>query len=272
MISKQVNGHGTGQAERTSLAVNVLFLTMALCVAYGLKSYYSKATAEELDWILRPTALLVQYLSGLDFTAQAGHGFVNFKKNVVIAPACSGVNFLIIAFSLCTFSFLHRIQSLGNKTLWFFSSLGITYLLTLVVNTFRIILSLHLFEADIYSGIITVERVHRIEGIGVYFLSICTLYSTVNRFFDAFARNTVGSCTFQSTTGVTHRLSCKYLIPLFWYVLIVLAVPLLNGAYHRQGYHFIEHCAWVVGICLFLPLFLATIGLVARKVIGILIR
>ena len=45
---------------------------LALLLAYGLKTHYSRATSEELGWMLTPTAAAVEHLSGLEFERELG--------------------------------------------------------------------------------------------------------------------------------------------------------------------------------------------------------
>jgi hypothetical protein len=44
----------------------------ALALAFLLKSYYSGASPEELRWILLPTTVLVERLTGCSFEFEAG--------------------------------------------------------------------------------------------------------------------------------------------------------------------------------------------------------
>jgi hypothetical protein len=40
------------------------------------------------------------------------------------------------------------------------------------------------------------------------------------------------------------------LIPLFWYALITLGIPLINAAYSKNGFRFIEHGGMIICGCL----------------------
>ena len=68
-----------------------------------LKAFYSAADSKDLAWILGPTAWLTEQISGLSFARESGVGWVNLEHMFVIAPACAGVNFLIIAFCMSSF-------------------------------------------------------------------------------------------------------------------------------------------------------------------------
>src|SRR5688572_30560726 len=85
-----------------------LFLLTA-AIALALKQHYSQAGSDDLTWILRPTAWLVERWSGMSFEWEPRGGFVNYARRIVIAPACAGVNFLIVTFSMAAFAGLVRL-------------------------------------------------------------------------------------------------------------------------------------------------------------------
>ncbi len=51
-------------------------------------------------------------------------------------------------------------------------------------------------------------------------------------------------------------------VPLFWYLLICLGIPLINRAYQKNGPQFVEHCLVILSVCLvvFLVVFLIQSG------------
>ena len=81
---------------------------IVIALAVALKRYYSLAEAGSLAWILAPTARCVELVTGIPFTFEQGTGFVNIEHRAVIAPACAGINFLIIVFCMVSFSLLQR--------------------------------------------------------------------------------------------------------------------------------------------------------------------
>jgi len=71
----------------------------AAAAAYGLKAYFSSANADALRWVLAPTCWLASRLGGIAFVDEAGAGFISHSERLVVGPACSGLNFLIICFA-----------------------------------------------------------------------------------------------------------------------------------------------------------------------------
>jgi len=233
---------------------NAIFYLFALMIAIGLKYHYSRAGSDDLIWILGPTAELVEQIGGIPFESEAGAGFVNHKLRVIIAPACAGVNFLIIGFCTAVFSSLHYFKPIRAKIAWLTISALSAYLLTIPVNALRILLSIYVYDADIYSGWLTAQRMHRLEGVVIYFFFLCLFYRIIMKATHHYLRTTAK----KRDTGFRRNLtlcgdnhwSRAGLIPLIWYGLITLGIPLINAAYSKNGFRFIEHCGMVICGCL----------------------
>ena len=233
---------------------NAIFYLLALMLAIGLKYHYSRAGSDELIWILGPTAKLVEHIGGIPFESEAGAGFVNHKLRVIIAPACAGVNFLIIAFCTAVFSGLHYFKRIRSKIAWLTISALSAYLMTIAVNALRILLSIYFYNADIYSGWLTAQRVHRLEGVVIYFFFLCLFYrimmKAAHQYLRAMAnKRSIGAQRNLTLSGDNRRAGAG-LIPLFWYALITLGIPLINAAYNKDGLRFIEHGGMIIGGCL----------------------
>ncbi|MBU1170550.1 MAG: exosortase K [Proteobacteria bacterium] len=214
---------------------------MGLLMAIGLKYLYSRSTCEDLFWILGPTAYLVEWISGVPFYYDASAGFVNVSQGIAIAPACSGVNFLIIALIMSFFSFACHYKRTG-RWVWLFFSLFCSYVLTLWVNSLRIFVSIETIAHGIQMGWLTPERIHRLEGVVVYFFCLSLFYLGM-----------------KGVTAIHDRLKKIHpprkpwagpnMVPLAWYILMVLIVPVLTGNYRDQGGRFVEHGIMVVACC-----------------------
>lgn len=232
---------------------------VVLLIAVGLKYHYSNARSDDLGWILAPTAGVVEYISGIAFEKEDGAGFVNRANRIIIAPSCAGVNFLIIAFCMAAFSGLHHLKSSGLKIFWLGNSAAWAYVLTIAVNAFRIVASIYMYKADIYYHGLTPERLHRIEGVFIYFFFLCLFYVTLDRIIrfctqDRERKQKKWIRRHSDSIGSGHAA----FIPLFWYLFISLGIPLLNRAYHKNGPQFVEHCLVILSVCMvvFLVVFL----------------
>lgn len=203
-------------------------LLVALC-AWALKWHYSTATSDELDWILSPTAWLVSQLSGLPFVRETGVGYHAREAGIVIAPACAGVNFLIMCFCMLGFSYQHHVQDGFARWRWVFMSAAIAYAVTLIVNTLRIILSVWTYRSGLSLDDTWMASIHRVEGVALYFPALLLIHGIV-------------SCVMRGS-----QLKAGMIPPIFWYLAIALGIPLLRGTLWNSPASYGEHACWVIG-------------------------
>ena len=247
-----------------------IFYILALFIAFGLKYHYSRAGSENLVWVLGPTACLVEHISGIQFESEANTGFVSRGYRIIIAPSCAGINFLIIVFCMAMFSGIHVIRRPGSKILWLATSLVGAYILTVAVNTLRIIASIHSYNADIHFGWFTPARVHRLEGIVIYFFFLCLFYMIIIKIVHRIRQGAGG----KNITAARHgdgqtdyfRCACTCLIPLIWYGLITLGVPLFTGSFQENVSRFKEHSWMVICASLTILAIIFLIQLVHRRI------
>ena len=245
------------------LRQNFIFYLTGILVVLGIKYYYSQADCDSLLWILGPTTRWVEFLSKIPFTYVSGTGYVNHSLRLLIAPSCSGVQFMIVAAATLIFSFVHNIASPQHrKTLkasvrimrgfgWIIASLIISWMLTVLVNGLRIIaaiyLPLYLEHAGLMKGILTADRLHTMIGVVVYMIALLTIYRLTGylicRKVDPICRMTFAR---------------KCLQPVFWYFLVTLGLPFLNKAYLNDTAKFTEFAALIVccAAMILLPYFL----------------
>src|ERR1041385_5141430 len=119
-------------------------LAIVMLCAFALKQYYSTATANELRWILAPTTLLVELLSGRSFQFESYTGYMSTDHTFVIAVSCAGVNFLITAFVMLALRRLWegRVEGVSWRVLPI--SIVIAYMATVIVNAVRICIALEM--------------------------------------------------------------------------------------------------------------------------------
>src|SRR5689334_15999676 len=111
------------------------FYAAGLLIAWLLKRYYSRAGAEDLDWILGPTARLTHLMSGATFEWLPGEGWVAHDHRFILAAGCAGLNFLVIAFCTLFFPMAHRLAGAAARAAWLAASLVLAAALTLLTNT-----------------------------------------------------------------------------------------------------------------------------------------
>jgi len=216
---------------------------LVLVAAFALKLHYSTASADQLRWILAPTAALVELVSGATFEFESHAGYISRERGFLIANSCAGVNFLIAAFLMLSIRKLLLDRSKEIARGFIPIAALIAYLATLVANTARITIALLLRQSSVEIGWLNPDQLHRFEGVFIYFGFLLLLFVVSEKMdsektLDSFRRS---------------------LFPLLIYYAIALGVPLVTGAY-RQGTEFWRHALFV----LLIPLLLTLSSLIFR--------
>jgi exosortase K len=160
---------------------SALAIIAMLAITYALKRHYSTATAEALQWILAPTAWLVETIFRAPFVFEQHVGYVNQELRFAIAPSCAGVNFMIIAICAASVGFVTYMRTLRAKLALLCVSVALAYLATLGVNATRIVIALLLKAHPLSIVALSAAQIHHAEGIVVYFSSLCALYLLADR-------------------------------------------------------------------------------------------
>ena len=153
-----------------------LLLVLTALTAWSLKRHYADASADELWWILTPTARLVGAATDATFVMQPGEGYLSRKRLFLIEKSCAGVNFLIAAFAMLVFALFHRVRSLRSAAHVLVVSLAASYSAAVVVNAVRITIAMWVAIHPPTLWTLSAADVHRIEGITVYFAGLVLLY------------------------------------------------------------------------------------------------
>jgi exosortase K len=212
---------------------------LTLLVMLVLKGHYSTATAGQLTWMLAPTARLTAWLTSAHPVWEAGTGYVDFRRGIIIAPACAGINFMIMAFGLAAFSGLLRICRLAPLLSWLILSLAGAYGLALGVNAVRIAISIRLYQAEIHWAWFTVDRVHRLAGIGVYLGALGLFFKFLGPIISCY-------CNRSDPRNRPASLSLPAWLPLGWYLLGAVGVPTANLLFRNPAADYGEHCVTVI--------------------------
>lgn len=227
---------------------NLTIYIPAIIAVLAVKMYYRTADSEQLFWILAPTTKWVQILSGISFEKITQVGYVSHEYRFIIAPSCSGVRFLLIAFIMMVFTFVPMIDSLRKKACWLGFSAIFSYITTIFVNGIRITVSIYLplalADKEILPAWITAEQLHTIIGTTVYFSMLFGIYYLAGRFCKT----------------VQKSVAKQFLIPVFWYFAMVLGIPAIGRLYRGDWTGFSQYTAIVTGVCMLIVLFIWLAG------------
>lgn len=258
-----------------------------LCTAAALTAliinYYGKASdADMLTWILTPTARWVGILSGISFEYLPHQGYVNHFHQFLIAPSCAGGRFMLLTFLMLAFSFLpsafqcdlygkkDKKMNIIKEYLWFGFSIIFAYISTIFVNGIRIVISIYLPDIlekrHLLSGQMTPDRLHTLIGTVSYFTFLCIIYqlaSFIRRrmFTPSDKKSALPSNDFFPYFTKYGRLSA----PVFWYLLIVLALPFAKRIYLNEWEGFGQYTALILCVCAGVCMVLTVIGKVRAR-------
>ena len=216
--------------DKQRLALNwIAQCVVVLVCAAGMKLYYSSASADQLRWILTPTAVCVELVSRRSFEFESHAGYMSEDRRFLIAGSCAGVNFLIAAFLMLSGRRLFSGRS--KKISWKHipAAAVIAYLVTIVANTTRIAIALQMQPMSAEIGWLSPGQLHRFEGIFAYFGFLLLLFAVSEKV----SSEKIGS-EFRQTV-----------FPLLVYYATALGIPVANGAY-RRGPDFWEHMTFVL--------------------------
>jgi exosortase K len=156
-------------------------LAVMALVIWGMKRHYAAAGADDLSWILSPTARLVNVVTGTAFAAVPGEGHVSYERLFIIEKSCAGINFMIAAFAMLVFALFHRVASGVSGAGVLAVSLLASYGAAVLVNATRITIAMWLTGHPVAASALTAAAVHRYEGIAVYFAGLLLLHEVVQR-------------------------------------------------------------------------------------------
>jgi exosortase K len=147
-----------------------------------MKRHYADARADDLGWMLSPTAHVVGAITGATFTRQPQEGYFSRDRLFLIEKSCAGINFMIAAFAMLTLAMLHRVESARAAARVLGASLLASYSAVVLVNAMRIAIAMALAAHPLASSTFSAAGVHRFEGIVVYFGGLVLLYELAQRF------------------------------------------------------------------------------------------
>jgi exosortase K len=159
----------------------LLVIAAALLAMWGLKRHYADAGADELKWILYPTARVVSVVTRAEFAMESGQGYLSRERRFLIEKSCAGINFMIAAFGMLTFASLSRVASLPSGLRVLIVSLAASYAAAVAINAVRIAIAMWLADQPVAIAGMSAADIHRVEGITVYFGGLAVVYELGSR-------------------------------------------------------------------------------------------
>jgi exosortase K len=157
------------------------FAAIVALAVWGMKRHYADARADDLWWILSPTAWLVGAITDTRFALQPGEGYFSRERLFLIEKSCAGINFMIAAFGMSACVLWHRVGSCLSGARVLGVSLLASYSAAVPVNVARITIAMWLAAHSVEPSGLSAGQIHRLEGIAVYFGGLVLLYELVQR-------------------------------------------------------------------------------------------
>ena len=163
------------------MKMKLALLAAAALIAFGMKRHYAEARADDLAWVLTPTARVVGAITNTTFALLPGEGYLSRDRLFLIEKSCAGINFMIAAFGMLMLALLHRVGSRFSAARVLSVSLLASYSAAVLVNAVRIAIAIWLGAHPVALSAFSAAGVHRVEGIAVYFGGLVLLYELVRR-------------------------------------------------------------------------------------------
>jgi exosortase K len=149
---------------------------MALIIFAAAKFAYVFANNDMIRFLTKPTNQVVSFITNRTPIYNSEIGFYYQNLNITIDKSCSGFNFWMLLFLLLFFSILKIIESNKIKMLLFPITLLTSYLLTLFVNTSRILIALFIEK----NTSLNYHWLHQAEGVFIYLSFLIIFYLSLN--------------------------------------------------------------------------------------------
>lgn len=150
-----------------------------ILVLIVLKTSFSLATINQLQWFLEPVVTIVELFTRINFTWTADVGFSS-NTNIIIEKSCAGTNFYTICLLLLMIKDWN-VFNIQNKLLHFLSLIVISFFITFIANSMRIISALKLASFHELTNYINPKSSHLLLGSIIYILILLSLNHLITK-------------------------------------------------------------------------------------------
>lgn len=151
---------------------NIGYYVIAILLFIVSKFAYSYAKNDMVTFLTKPTSKIISFITNSTAIYNPESGFYYENLNIVIDKSCSGFNFFILLYLLLFFSTIKIIQQEFYKIITIPTMLLLAYLITLFVNTSRILISIFIENKTA----LKYEWLHQAEGVFIYLSFLIIFY------------------------------------------------------------------------------------------------
>ena len=162
---------------------NIPYYLTAVGLFVLLKLGFTFADNNDLAFLLKPTAKLIELLTGSHAVYFPDRGYYYEQPNILIEKSCAGCNFWILSFLVFSYLALKYFDKPLHKILVFPTALVFAYFLTVFANTSRIFTSIVVRNqtVGIFSG--KQALIHEMLGITTCFPLLVLVYFLIEKLF-----------------------------------------------------------------------------------------
>lgn len=158
-------------------------LTAATCFCFiALKFWYASASTGDLQFVLSPTKLLVEIVTGNPSTYLHNEGHYYPGLDIIISKSCSGFNFFMTCLLMLMILLFQKESRLGQLAMRLPMVFLIAYGVTLLANCSRISTAVFL-KPLVPPGLIDPATLHESIGIVIYLSFLVTTYLLTEKQF-----------------------------------------------------------------------------------------
>ncbi|MEM9546063.1 MAG: exosortase K [Bacteroidota bacterium] len=151
---------------------NLVYYLIVFGIFAGLKFLFAALETEELTFLLYPLDFVVSILTGSSSVFQIGIGYFHQDLNIIIDKSCSGYNLWLLSFLMLSFLAIPIKKSIAGKLGLILLCFGASFILALLINSFRIYTSIFAQQYTFLQG----PTIHEAIGIFINLSFLIILY------------------------------------------------------------------------------------------------
>ncbi|MDM3871067.1 exosortase K [Porticoccus sp. W117] len=206
----------------SALGWGLLWWPLSLGLALLLKQHYSAASIAELNWIMQPLAILLEWFSGHHFLQGSNQDgnleWFSYSADVRLVKGCAGINFMIL--SLMVYCWVLQPKKPIHQAVLLPAAALAAWATSLLANSLRILIAMTAARQQWDWSALGIDdhQQHRLIGIAVYLplLSAQTMLKQRQGYL-------------------------PLILPVVLYALLMAAVPLITGNAFHQPQLFKQH-------------------------------
>jgi exosortase K len=163
--------------------ISSYFIVLSVFTIISAKITFKFLGNEELTWLIFPITFVLEIFLNTDIYFTIEKGYVLEAYNISIDKSCSGFTFMTISFLGITYLLADKVNTITDVLIRSFQSFIISYLITLLVNSCRLITLIKYDYLLKSSTFIPYEILHQVIGSFIYFFFLLLTFFIIKQFY-----------------------------------------------------------------------------------------